>query len=421
MNVLWRKVAETGAARTYSVVMGMVALFLTARLLGPEGQGVIAASIAWVGLFASFAGLSLGQVAQYRIQVRRDEGWLPDILGTLSFFALVLTILAYVIAFLAYRTTDGNAFKGIPPAVLAISFLMLPLLIWEEYTRNLLGATGHLRTYNNAQFVGRTLWLCGIILLVGLMGLGISGALAAQISGQGVIAFVGFATLWRASGRLIRIDRHETRELLKSSAKLHLNSVGSFLLSQTSILILNHFSSKVEVGYYQIAFQMVTILTIFPQAASIALFSEMAKTGPDRLWSSQKRLTLQMLSLIALISVPVYLAAPIFIPTLMGLEFNPAVKMFRYLLPIAFGISFAQLMTPQWIGRGIFLGTTLATFFTAIANIVANFVLIPYQGAMGAVWANLICYGFITIAVQFYFAWWCEKRSVGARVQRITG
>lgn len=414
MARLWITLAQTGAARTYSVIMGMIALFVTARLLGPESQGVIAASMAWVTLHASFASLSLGQVAQYRIQVRRDKDWLPELLGTLSFFGVLLSFFACLTAFLIYLTTKGGVFKGIPPVVLTISFILLPLLIWEDYSKNLLAATGQLKTYNNAQFAGRTCWLCGILVLVGLLEFGIPGALAAQILGQGLIAVIGVSVLWKASGGRIRIDRGETGEILKGSAKLHFNTIGSFLLAQASILILNHFSNKAEVGCYQVAFQMVMTLTIFPQAASLVLMSEMAKKDPDHLWPMQKRLTLQMLSMIALASVGAYFVAPIIIPSLMGREFLPSVKMFRALLPIAFGLSLAQLLTPQWIGRGKFLLTTLITFFTAIASIIANLALIPRFGAMGAVWANLICYGLLTTAVQFCFALWCERQSSGA-------
>ena len=42
-------------------------LGVTARWLGPEGRGDIAAITAWVGLFSTVAYLSLGQVALHNM------------------------------------------------------------------------------------------------------------------------------------------------------------------------------------------------------------------------------------------------------------------------------------------------------------------------------------------------------------------
>lgn len=418
MKILWLKIFETGAARIYGLIIGMAALFLTARILGPERQGTIAAAMAWVTLFASFAGLSLGQVAQYRIQLRRSEDWFPDTFGALALFTIALTVLAYMVAVAMYLLTDGRSFKGILPPVLIIAFIMLPLLIWEQYSSNLLAAIGKLRPYNIAQFLGRTFWLCGIFVLVAFLGMGILGALIAQISGQTIIALVCLATLWKVARRAIQVNRAEVKEMLKGSAKLHLNTVGSLLLAQTSILMLNHFCSKAEVGWYQIAYQMVMILIIIAQVASIVFFSKMAQVGPDRLWPEQRRIGLQVMGIIVLLSAVGYLAAPIAVHLLAGPAFEPSVEIFRFLLPIVLGMSFAQLMTSQWIGRGAFLPTTLATSFTAMANVAANAALIPKFGVMGAVWASLICYVGITILVQAYFAWWCEKKYKKAEQQQ---
>jgi O-antigen/teichoic acid export membrane protein len=410
VKTLWLKVVETGGARIYGLIMGTFALFVTARILGPEGQGTLVAAIAWVTLFAAFSGLSLGQVAQYRIQVRERESWLPDIFGALSFCALVLTVIGCFCGVAIYQLTEGLPFKGIPPSVLVIAFIMLPLLIWEQYTTYLLPAAGKLRDYNKAQFMGRTLWLLGTFSLVVFFGMGIPGALIAQISGQGLIALLCFAALRKTANYKVHVEKTEIRELLKGSAKLHLNTVGSFLLAQSTILMLNYFTGKAEVGCYQIAYQMITILIIIPQAVSIVLFSKMAEVGVNSVWPMQKRICLQVLGIIVLLSSVAYLVVPSLIRLLAGPEFEPSVKIFRYLLPIVLGMTFAQLMTSQWIGRGAFLPTTLATFFTAIANIAMNGIFIPKFGMMGAVWTSLICYAGVTVVVQAYFAWWCEKK-----------
>lgn len=419
MKILWQNVAEAGAARIYSLLAGTAVILLTARILGPERQGIIAAAIAWASLFANFAGLSLGQVAHYRIQAQKSQNWFPGIFGGLLFFAFALTLVAHLVAYTLYQLTEGELFKNISPSVLIIAFTLLPLIIWEQYSSNLLAAVGRLRQYNTAQYIGRTFWIISTIVLLVILDLGVEGALIAQVLGQAIVVLIGSIALLKVAPNGLQVKKDEIIEMLKGSAKLHLNTVSAFLLAQASILMLNHFGSKTEVGWFQLAFQMVIMLLIVPQAASIVLFSRMSEVGPDKLWPEQKKLILQVLGVILFLCVLAYFAAPIIVPLAVGPEFLPTVKVFRLLLPIIIGMSLAQLMTSQWIGRGVFLPTTIATSIVAATNIAANVILIPKYGMMGAVWAALFSYLGVIVLVQTYFAWWCEKKYIKALEERI--
>ena len=67
MRELWGNIAHTSGAKIYSLLVGVFSLSLTARLLGPEGRGQVATITTWVGMFSTFAYLSLGQVALHRM------------------------------------------------------------------------------------------------------------------------------------------------------------------------------------------------------------------------------------------------------------------------------------------------------------------------------------------------------------------
>uniref|UniRef100_A0A831U5H8 Undecaprenyl-diphospho-oligosaccharide flippase n=1 Tax=Geobacter metallireducens TaxID=28232 RepID=A0A831U5H8_GEOME len=411
MNIYWAKIIETSGARIYGLAAGMVSLFITARLLGPEGRGTLAAVTSWVALFALFSGLSLGQVAQYRIQIRRDEEWLPGLLGMLAASGTVLSAVALLGALLAYVTTGGDFFKGIPPTLLVIGFAMLPFLIGEEYGASLLTAVGLLRVYNIALVIGRTLAVVSVIVLVYFVGLGVRGALVAQVMGQALVAIILLEALRRKARGSLRLELPELVPLIKGAAKLHFNSIGVFFLGQATILMLNHFSSKAEIGWYQLSYQLMTMLLVIPQAASAVLFSKMAEIGPDRLWSDQKKFGLRLLALMLLLLLTAYFAAPIAITWFAGPLFEPCVRIFRLLLPVLFSMSLAVFMTNQWIGRGIFLPTTLLTFATALVNVSLNLYAIPRYGAEGAAWSMLISFVGVSLGVQLIFAVYCERQS----------
>lgn len=406
----WFEVAEVSGARIYSVAVGVVVMFLTARVLGPEGRGTLVAAMTWVSLFGVAAGLSLGAVTHHRIQIKKGESWLPEAFGTLFVTGIAMSLIAYLMIIALAILTDGALFKGIPPTILALAFVMLPFLILEDYGAQLVTAAKRIRSYSVAQIIGRSLGLIGVIVGVVVLGLGVAGALIGQIIGQAIVVAMVLGVLWKAAGRRIVFSVTEMRALLKGGMKLHLTTVGAFLLNQANILMLNHYSTKDQVGWYQLAFQLIVTMLIIPQGATMIFFSRMASVGPNGLWPEQKRLGLQVLGVMIGLSAVAYMVAPFVIVTLAGPAFEPSVKIFRWMLLATFGMSLAQLMVPQWIGRGMFLLNSILTISSAIAIIGLNSVLIPMYGAMGAIWGMLICYFGIIVVVQIYFAFWCERK-----------
>lgn len=92
MRELWGNIAHTSGAKIYSMATGVFVLFFTARLLGPEGRGQIAAIVTWVGMFSTFAYLSLGQVALHRMAEDQQQKRFGNLLGSLLLMTIVLTL-----------------------------------------------------------------------------------------------------------------------------------------------------------------------------------------------------------------------------------------------------------------------------------------------------------------------------------------
>jgi antigen flippase len=410
MASTWAKIAETSGARIYGLATGVISLFLTARMLGPDGRGVVAVILVWVNLFATFSGLSLGQVAQNVIQCRRKEDWLPNILGFLAPSTLILTLIAYVVGFSLFHWFGDQLLKGIPPSLIMLAFLMLPLLIWEEYSTSMMFSAGCMRAYNIVQFFARTLALVSVYIFIEFLNLGVAGVVLAQLSGQFIVSASAFFILWRAAGKKMRFDRKDAFAILKGARFLHFNTIGSFILASSTILILNNYVSKAEVGNYQLAYQMLSILFIIPQAASMVLFSEMTSVGPDKMWPVQKRIMFQTASLMFIVGILSYFFARPAIYIFAGHKFEQAISVFQLLLPNLIGLTLAQLMGCQWIGRGLFIMNAGITFTFSLLTVAANLLLIPRYGVHGAIWANWANYLALVVLGQIIFIAWCEAK-----------
>ena len=407
MNAFWRETLHYSAARLFSAAASVVVLFATARALGPDGRGVLVTAVTWVTAFATLAALSLGQVCHHQIQERRSSNWLPGLLGTMVTVGGIACVLAYSgLLWLVARWGLG----GISLPIVATAGLMIPLLVFDEYARNLLAATDSLKAYSRAQFIGNTLRLLFVWLAIGPLGWGVFGVLVSLIASQLVIAVLEGGKLLHQAGGKVSFDVQHARPLLASALRLHPNTVASFVLIYANILLLAELVSSAAVAWYQFALQLLTALLLVPQGAATVMLAEIARNGPDAAWPRHRNVVGKALLVVALLGIALGLCAAPMIELLAGSDFVPAANLLRWLLPAVLGMALAELLAPQWYSRGLFLTATALTCASALAHVALNWCLIQRHGIFGAVIGTSISYVAIVAAAQIAFALWCESR-----------
>lgn len=410
MRELWVNIAHTSGAKIYSLLVGVFTLFLTARFLGPEGRGQVAAITTWVGMFSTFAYLSLGQVALHRMVADQKQKRFGYLLGSLLLMTIVLTLFGWMVALGMHWYNPEGVFKGLSAVPLVVGFLALPFMIWEQYGSSLLMGLERIRIYNRYQVIGRTLSVIAVFVFVGALGLGIAGVLEANLLGQLIVAIGGLGFLLafaRNKGLACRPDKNEIKALLAGGAKLHLNAIGTFLFTSVNILILNSYHGASQTGYFQLATQLLGMFMIIPQAAGMVIYGKVATLGPNGAWPHNKKLLFQVILGMVVLSAVAAILAPWFITLLAGEAFRPAVEPFQWMLLGLIGMIFSTVMSPQWIGRGYFWQAAGLSFFVGLINLAANFWLIPKHGMQGAVYAFLGTYAF-SMSVNGAMAWHCQ-------------
>jgi O-antigen/teichoic acid export membrane protein len=410
MRRLWTQVVHTSGASAVNAGASAVVLFLTARWLGPEGRGVYAAATGWVLLFATLGSLSLGQSMVHAVAGREPATWLPSVTGTgLTMGGLIVAgNLAFAAA--AYVVTGGALYRHLTPEVLILAFATLPFLVVNINLPFVLYALDALLIINLAQVAGALVLLAATIALVWWLQLGVSGALGAFTAGAATSACVAGAYLLRRSVRP-RIDWAVGRQMLIGSAQLHLNTVGTYLFTQSSVLILNAFRPAAETGEYQLAIQLLMGCLLLSNSVGAVSYNLVATKGPDAAWPEQRILIMQVLVLATFAAVVAYLAAPVVIGRIAGPAFEPAVPLFRRLLPALVGATFSSLMASQWIGRGLLWQASLVTIATGAVSLAFDFALIPSYGMHGAVVSTLVTYG-ISFTASCAMAVWIERRAI---------
>ena len=115
------------------------------------------------------------------------------------------------------------------------------------------------------------------------------------------------------------------RPLLKGGAQLHLNAVGSILLANVDVIVVQQTLPLTSTGIYQLAVQAAMLPLMVPQAAVTVFYGRVSRMGADAAWRHSRHALLLVVCGVALVSVGAALLAPWVVGTLAGPRFLGAV------------------------------------------------------------------------------------------------
>ncbi|AQR65719.1 hypothetical protein BXU06_12160 [Aquaspirillum sp. LM1] len=410
--------SRTVGAKLYSLTIGVLTLMLTARWLGPDGRGEYAAVLAWASAFVGIAHCSLAEVASQRLSGHAHEERFRSVAMALVYACLALSGIAWLVALLLWHLRP-EMFGQLSPGLLALALAYLPWMIWEIYGTVLLVMSERIVLGNISLVLGRTVSITCVLLAVAVWDFGIVGVLLAGLAGQIVISSGGIWLVWRRCAQYFpswSAIRAEFKPLLSGSARLHLNALGAILLNTTGTLMIASTVGVREAGFFQLAQQLMNILLVVSQSASQVLYGRQGTLGPDGVWRLQRKMILLIVLLTMGMGLMVALSASYWLPWVAGPGYESAAPLLLALVPVLVFLSFSSIMASQWIGRGLFLSTSIITLTVGGVNLLVSSILIPKIGIMGAVYGQMFALA-IAVFTNGGMALWCERRFRQHRVK----
>ncbi len=408
MHLIWTKIVTTFSARAYGTAIELISLLITARVLGPDGRGTVASIIAWTALFAAVFGLSLSQVIVYRFTNNVSNSQFNRTFSALIPLSFFLCLAGWLCALVIYTQTESGGLKQLPTGVVVLGFTLLPFIMWESYSSHLLSTTGRLNQYNMGLVIGKTLGFTTMLVVIFLAGLGVYGPIIGNLAALIITILIAILTMRESLSKPLCVYASEVVSLVSGGLKLHINTIGSFLLLTVDIVILSQYRSMEEVGWYQAATQLIAVPLMLPGVVTMVLYSKVADEGPVKVWTIHRRLIQQIMVVIGVVAVVSYFIAPNLVYLLLGSEFTETIPVFRILLLAMIGMCFSQLMVAQWIGRGLFLQAGIITIVAGLTNVILNFYFIPTFGMYAAAWTTVGAF-IISIITNGIFAMMIER------------
>lgn len=387
---------------------------ILARELGPDAFGIFSSAMATIMIFALLGGFGIPHVW---LKVFGLEGWsgIRWVKPSLSFVLITLIVIIFII----FTITQIQPEEDKTNMLLTFLFFFLCGYVGIQLVSSKLQLEERYRFITVLQFmpnITRLVLICACFYLFGLSLTLFEVALIYALIGLVITVWCIKQLIMMSRGE-IKLKGHDVPkeivkigpsliEVIKVAWPFGFAGFFAFIYIQSDIVIIKYLVGNDQAGYYSVAF------TIFSAVMSIPmiLFSKFLIPKYHRwvihdkvqFYKTYKKGNFAML--LSGIGIFLFLMffSNILITSIFGVDYLPSVDYVRIL---AFTVPFsflsesygAALMTGEFIKLRV-----KVMGIVALLNIISNFVLIPFYGAIGAAFSTLFCYIVLMLLYKFY-------------------
>ncbi|MEI8334728.1 MAG: polysaccharide biosynthesis C-terminal domain-containing protein [Chloroflexota bacterium] len=375
--------------QVFGAAVGIANGILLARLLGPAAKGDYYLLILVPSTVMVLVQLGLPQAFSYFSARGETLGMVGK--------SLVLTVglsSAACLGVLALLPLLRDAFlHGIGIGQVLFAFLALPLALNATFATGIVMGRQAVRWYaavNIAYPIATTFLLVAIL---GGLGPSVTGAIAVYLVAS-LIQSAGFTIgAKRVSAANAGARRVSYSELLRYGLPFYPASITGFFSYRIDAYLIAWLitDAAAPLGYYSMAVGLAELVFFFPSAVSTLFFPHVAgspREDSDRQVAVVSRVTLLVSGTVAILLIP---AAAAMIWILLP-AFGPSIPAFLVLLPGVVALSVAKVVGGYVAGIGRPGISSYVSVGSFAVNVVANLILIPRFGIIGASAASLVSY-----------------------------
>ncbi len=399
--------------QVYMLAVGLVSTILVARLLGPEGKGVLAIVGAIPSLGLGVASFGLGPALGY--MAGKDRFPARDLAAAALAWSLLLGALLGTLVWVFRSALLSSVMKGLTPSDLAIVLVSLPAYYLGAFVGALLAGHGRPVAIAGLQSAAATVNLVAVITAsIALPGNATAVVLAISIANvvNALAALVvNGAGLGLSPRRIIEITKSAT----PYAAKSYVGQATSMFFLRADVFFLNYFAGPAAVGVYSVATNLAEKLWLLSNPVSNAVYRLI--TGGER-EDAVRLTTLTARALLVLNGVAAVMLmgiAILLVPLVYGDQFSGAVLYLGLLLPgvVVFAVCqpYGQFFSGQLGKPGVTSNLSAAMM---VLSAIFYVLLIPTFGASGAAIGSTLSYSSALIGYA-----WLLPRAAGVTVREM--
>ncbi|MDP3794144.1 MAG: flippase, partial [Candidatus Uhrbacteria bacterium] len=386
-NAAWLMVATTGQK-----IISFLTFTFIARFVGVEITGKYFFAVSVTSIFVILADLGLTPVVIREMAADAERG--RAVLASALRLKWILIPFA-ILSSLAYiLLTHGGQ-----EMLLAVALACLVMssdavsLTWYGAIRG----RQQLRYEAWGMFIGQCLTaivsLTAIFFHAGVLGL-IFGLFCG--SAWNVIWSITHTHRLLHSHSALPITHYPLRLLLRAALPFALAGIFVKVYSYVDTLLLKQFHDVIAVGYYSVAYKLVYSFQFLPMTFVAALYPGMSAASAVKDHQALRTILRGSMRLMMLLAIPITVGlsalAPGLIHFLYGARFSGAADALMILpwvtIPLFLDFPIGSLLNATHRAHQ----KTIAMGITMIVSIIANVMLVPAYGPVGAAWAGVISF-----------------------------
>lgn len=383
-----RTVARLWRANVVIILAGLITGPITARALGAEGRGELAAIIAVLTLapWVLDLGMSLWLGRERALGRSRAE-----LLGAALPVALACSLLGVAAAIPLSHALGGG--RPVVVTFLQIGLFLMPVSVVLHILLGLAIGEARWRLVTSVRIVASVLPVIVIVILVVIDQLTVASAAAAYLGG-GLVGSLIVVHVVRGAGRP-RFDRRRARTATVFGTKSWLSTVAGTANNRLDQVLMAGLVTSRELGFYAVAVTVGSLTSSLIGAVCNALIPRVA-IGDGDLAARSCRVTA---GTVAVVGVLLAAVTPTMVPFVFGAEFADAVPMVLILLVASVPMASAFVLTFA-LNAADDPGAAMRAELVALAlTVPALIVLLPAYGGIAAALISLVAYG-IRLAMQ---------------------
>ncbi len=375
--------------------LGVVNGLLTARLLGPAAKGDYALVVMLPALVMVLIQLGLPQALGYYTARSHVIGIVRRALGLnvpLSSSAIVVTVALLPVL-------QQTIVRGPSTESLLLGLMVIPVTLNATFMTGIVLGRQAVRWSLIANAVSSIALTALIVTLVGILGLGLTGAIVAFLIGTLIQSTIFLVGAIRVTGAIPDRRPVSVGQLLRYGLSLYPGTLTSFFNYRLDIFIIAWLlpDPSAPLGYYSMAVSIAEMVFFLPNSVATLFFPRVAGTDRETADASLgpiARITLVIAAIAAIAVIP----ASILLIAIVLPAFGPSLAPLFILLPGVVALSVGNVASGYLagVGRTALVSTINIVGFTV--NVAANIVLIPLFDIRGAAAASLLSYSLTALA-----------------------
>lgn len=414
-------VGRLTSVNVIALVAALVTGPITARALGVDGRGQLAAIIAVLTVAPWLLDLGLGH---WVTRARARGGRPSDVLGTALPLALGCSLIGVVLAIPVSEMVGRG--RSVVTTFVLIGLLLVPISVALHVLLGLAVGESRWRLYSATRIISSVLPVVVIVILTLAGLLTVASAAAAYLLGP----LIGGLLLLRCvrGVRRLSFDRQRMRLAATFGAKSWLSQVAGTANGRLDQVLMAGLVSSRQLGLYAVAVSVASVTSGLLAAVSTALFPRVAE-GEGDLAARSCRVTL---CIVTAAGAALAAASPALIPFVFGAGFSAAVPMVIILLLASVPMAVSVVLAAALVAINEPGAAMRAELVALAVTIPALIAFVSETGGLGAAVITLAAYS-LRAALQlrsacraFHMPWWSfliptthDLRWLRGRMQRL--